>query len=406
MKMYKIWQIIKYEYRRHVFNKRFLFSLLSLPIMVIAMALAAFVIAFFVMDTSPVGYVDYSGVLSDPIPLDIEGDIFNPVFEFIPYTDESQAQQDLDAEQIQAYYVIPEGFPEIRDIELFFTNMPDSSLQNQFRLLILQNLDTFQDLDPQVKARLQEGSQLTMATLDGTREMREDQWFMIITPIIASIIFIITVMTSGGYLLQAVVEEKENRTMEIVITSVTPSQLMTGKTIGNISVGLTQLVVWLIFVWIGLLVGARFWPFLSEISIPGHIVVVMILIFLPAFVMVAAIMATIGAIMTEMSEAQQISGLFSLLITIPFYVTTTIMSNPNGTLALILSFFPLSAPITILIRMAFTTLPTWQITLNVLVLVIIAAFSVWLAGRAFRLGMLQYGKRVSFKDLFGKREPA
>jgi ABC-2 type transport system permease protein len=358
------------------------------------------------VDTSPVGYVDFSRVLSDPIPLDIEGDIFNPAFEFIPYTDEAQAQQDLESGQIQAYYVIPEGFPDIRDIQLFFTDMPDSTLQNQFRLLILQNLDTFQNLDPLVKTRLQEGSLFTMATVDESREMREDQWFLIITPIIISIIFILTVMTSGGYLLQAVVEEKENRTMEIVITSVTPSQLMTGKTIGNISVGLTQLVVWLIFVWVGLMIGARFWPFLSEISIPGQIVVVMLLIFLPAFVMVAAIMSTIGAIMTEMSEAQQISGLFSLLITIPFYVTTTIMSNPNGPLAIILSFFPLSAPITIMMRMAFTNIPTWQITLNVLVLVVLAAFSVWLAGRAFRLGMLQYGKKVSLKDLFRKREPA
>lgn len=404
--MNKIWQIIKYEYRRHVFNKRFLFSLLSLPILIIAMAIAAFMIALFTQDTSPIGYVDDAEVLQNPIPLDIKGDIFNPAINFIPYTDKSQAQQDLEAEQIQAYYVIPVGFPESRDVDLFFIEMPASDAQNQFRLLILQNLDTFQNLDPQVKTRLQEGNKFTMVTLDESREMREDQWFMIIFPIIAGAIFIVTVMTSGGYLLQAVVEEKENRTMEIVITSVTPTQLMTGKTIGNICVGLTQLVVWLIFGWIGLMVGAKFWPFLSGFTLPADMIVVMLLIFLPAFVMVAAIMSAIGAIMTEMREAQQISGLISLLIVIPFYVNSAIMSNPNGPLAIVLSFFPLTAPITILMRMTFTSLPAWQIALNVLVLVLVAGFSVWLAGRAFRLGMLQYGKRLSFKDLFGKRETA
>lgn len=404
--MYKVWQIIKYEYQRHVFNKRFLFSLLSLPITILAMAIAAFVIAFIMIDTSPVGYIDFSTVLSDPVPVEIKGDIFNPVIDFVPYANEAQAQQDLEAGQIQAYYVIPEGFPENRDVDLLYKELPESAVQTQFRQLILQNLDLFQDIDPQVRIRLQEGSQLTMATVDDSREMREDQWFLIIMPILAGIIFIITVMTSGGYLLQAVVEEKENRTMEIVITSVTPSQLMTGKTIGNISVGLTQLVVWLVFGWVGLVIGARFWPFLSEISLPAHVIVVMLLVFLPAFVMVAAIMSTIGAIMTEMSEAQQVSGLFSLLVTIPFYVVTPIMSNPNGTLALVLSFFPLTAPITILLRMAFTNLPAWQIAVNVVVLSIVAAFSVWLAGRAFRMGMLQYGKRLSFKDLFRKHEPA
>jgi ABC-2 type transport system permease protein len=134
--------------------------------------------------------------------------------------------------------------------------------------------------------------------------------------------------------------------------------------------------------------------------------VIMALLFLPAFVMVAAMMSTIGAIMTEMREAQQISGIFSLLFTIPFYAMSTIMTNPNSTLAIILSYFPPSAPITVLLRMGLTTVPTWQIALNILILVIFAVLSVWLAGRAFRLGMLQYGKRLSLKDLFSKQEAA
>ncbi len=78
-----------------------------------------------------------------------------------------------------------------------------------------------------------------MTSVDGSRQMRSDQWFQIFTPFIAGVMFIVVVMTSGGYLLQAVVEEKENRTMEIVITSVSPSRLMLGKIIGNIGVGLT-----------------------------------------------------------------------------------------------------------------------------------------------------------------------
>jgi ABC-2 type transport system permease protein len=404
--MTKVWQIIKHEYTRHVFNKRFLFSLLSLPFTVIAMAVAAVAIALFTTDSSPIGYVDHSGILADAIHWEFDGNLFDPAFDFVSYPNISQAQIDLDEEIIQAYYVIPGDFPEQRDVELFFIKTPNSGAQSQFRGWVLQNLETFQELDDQNVNRLQEGSLFTMVTLDGSREMREDQWFMIAIPIIAGITFIIVVLTSGGYLLQAVVEEKENRTMEIVITSVTPTQLMTGKTIGNISVGLTQLVIWLLFAWIGIAVAGNFFPFLRDISIPGRMIVVMLLVFLPAFVMVAAIMSTIGAIMTEMSEAQQVSGLVSLLVTIPFYVVNPIMMNPNGALAIVLSYFPPSAPITVLMRMAFTTVPTWQITLNILILVAFAIFSVWLAGRAFRLGMLQYGKKIGFRDLFKKQEAA
>lgn len=404
--MTKIWQIIKYEYSRHVFNKRFLFSLLSLPFMVVAMGVAGVLIAFFTQNRSPIGYVDHSGILENAVPLEIEGNIFEPAIEFVSYPGEDQARESLEAERIQAYYVIPEGFLETQVVKLYSQNTLGNSAQDQFRQFILRNLDIFKGLDPQVVERLQDGSLLTLATLDGSREMREDQWFMMIIPIIAGITFIIVVLTSGGYLLTSVVEEKENRTMEIVITSVTPTQLMTGKTIGNISVGLTQLIVWLVFAWIGIVVAGFFWPILRDFSIPDDMIVVMVLVFLPAFVMVAAIMSTIGAIMTEMNEAQQVSGLFSMLVTIPFYVTTPIMVNPNGTLAIILSYFPPSAPITVLLRMASTTIPVWQLSLNILILFAFAVASVWLAGRAFRLGMLEYGKKLSFKDLLRKPEAA
>ena len=404
--MTKLWQIIKYEYSRHVFNKRFLFSLLSLPILVVVMILVTITIGLVSTDTAPVGYIDHSGILLEPIPLEINGNIFNPAIGFVPFVEVSQAQQDLEAEVIQAYYVIPEGFPHQREVELFYLNTPSSSAQSQFRQLILQNLDTFQGLDPQVQVRLQEGSMITIEALDGSREMREDQWFVVFVPLIAGLMFIIVVMTSGGYLMQAVVEEKENRTMEIVITSVTPTQLMAGKTIGNIGVGLTQLIVWLAFALIGVVVGGQFLPFLQEISIPTHYFVVMILVFLPAFIMVAAIMSTIGAIMTEMQEAQQISGLFSLLITIPFYFFQSMMENPNGFLAVLLSYFPLTAPITIPMRMAFTTVPIWEIVLNIAILITFAILAVWLSGRAFRMGMLQYGKKLSLKDIFRKHETA
>ncbi len=402
--MAKIWQIIKYEYTRHVFEKRFLFSLLSLPLMVILIVIVVVAMAYFTVNTAPIGFVDRPGFLSDAAPPGFKGNLFDPAIKFIAYPDTSQAQAALKTKSIQAYYVIPENFPEEREIALYFLKTPSEEAQNQFSQWVRQNLETFTAMDPLILDRLQNGSVFTMEALDGNREMRQDQWYLMLFPVVAGITFIIVVSTSGGYLLQAVVEEKENRTMEIVITSVTPTQLMVGKIIGNISVGLTLLAVWLFFSMIGLSIAGRFWPILRTVSIPGEMFVIMALLFLPAFVMVAAIMSTIGAIMTEMREAQQISGVFSLLFTIPFYAMSAIMTNPNSTLAIILSYFPPSAPITVLLRMGLTTVPTWQIALNILILVIFAVLSVWLAGRAFRLGMLQYGKRLSLKDLFSKQE--
>jgi ABC-2 type transport system permease protein len=404
--MHKTWKIIKHEYTRHVFKKRFLFSLLSLPILVIAMAFIVIAMAFFTVETAPIGYIDQPGFLKDTTPVKIKGNIFEPIIEFIPYVDVKQAQSDLEAKIIQAYYVIPEDFPKNRNVGLIYLKAPSNDAQYQFMELVRKNIDVVQKMDPSVLARLQRGNVFTIVALDGSREMRQDQWFLIFLPIVAGITFIIVVLTSGGYLLQAVVEEKENRTMEIVITSVTPRQLMVGKTLGNIGVGLTQLVVWLIFLWIGISIAGKIWPVLHSITIPSYMFLIMALLFLPAFAMVAGIMSTIGGIMTEVREAQQISGVFSMLVTIPFYAITPIMMNPNSTLAIILSYFPLSAPITVMLRLALTTIPIWQIALIILMLVISAILSMWFAGRVFRMGMLQYGKRLSFRQLFGKQEAA
>jgi len=401
--MDKIWKIIKYEYTRHVFRKRFLFSLLSLPIIVLLMVGVAFLVANFILNTTPVGYVDHSGVLDQPIRPEHNGDIFNPLIDFNSYAKPEQAQADLDADLIQAFFVIPESFPESPDIQLVFEEEPSWEIKNQFLVFVRQNLKIFQTLDPQIKARLDEGSLLTMTSLDGSREMREDQWFMTFTPFIAGILFVLVVMTSGNYLLQAVVEEKENRTMEIMISSVNPGQLMTGKIIGNIAVGLTQLIIWLIFGWIGLKVGGNFWPLLQDFSLPPNYILVLLLVLLPSFVMVAAIMAAIGATMTEAREAQQFSGMFSIPIMIPYYLSSSIMMNPNSPLAVGLSYFPLTAPITILMRMTFTVVPAWQIALNITILVAFAILAIWFAGKAFRLGMLRYGKKLSFGEVLRKR---
>jgi ABC-2 type transport system permease protein len=401
--MSKLWLIIRNEYMRHVFHKRFLFSLLSLPAVVLVMVGVALLIAFFATDTTPIGYVDPSGVLANPISLSESSDIFDPTIQFIAIEDQDQAQADLEAGALQAYYVLPADYPQNNQVELFYLKEPDSNFTYQFENFVRFTLMENANINPEVIDRLSQGFDYTLESADGSRQMRDDQWYLAFTPYIAGIMFMVVVMTSGGYLLQAVVEEKENRTMEIVITSVSPSQLMTGKILGNIGVGLTQLVVWLVFIWIGLKVAGNFWPMMADFSLPPNYIAVMLLLLLPSFVMVAAIMAAIGSTMTEMREAQQISGMFSLLFMAPIYAASTIMQNPNGTLAIVLSYFPLTSPITILMRMSFTVVPAWQIAINVALLVVFALLAIWFATKAFRLGMLQYGKKLTFKEILNAR---
>jgi len=129
----------------------------------------------------------------------------------------------------------------------------------------------------------------------------------------------------------------------------------------------------------------------------------MTLTFLPAFIMIAALMTMVGATATEAREAQQIAGLFSLPIAIPFWFIAAIMENPNGPLAIGFSFFPFTAPMTLPLRSMLTNLPVWQIGLSVGLLFAAAAASIWLASRAFRLGMLRYGKKLTLAEILRPR---
>jgi ABC-2 type transport system permease protein len=102
-------------------------------------------------------------------------------------------------------------------------------------------------------------------------------------------------------------------------------------------------------------------------------------------------------------EGQQVTGLLGLPVWIPYMLTWAIMENPNSPLSITLSLLPMTGPLTMLMRDGFTILPAWQIGLAALVQVLGALGAIWLAGRAFRLGMLRYGKRLKLGEIFHRQ---
>ena len=398
--MTKFWRVFSYEYLRHVLRKRFIFALLSVPLFIFFFGAVAVLMVLLEYNPRPVGYVDLSSVLpARPLLPSGSGDIA-PAVELRHYNDEYTAKSALEARQIQAYFVIQPNYMQTGQVKLVSSDStPSESIKSEFSDFLRTNLLASQ---PEVvSSRIEKGSVLTIISADGSRRMNSDQWLDIAIPVLAGILFIVAINTSGGYLLQAVVEEKENRTMEILVTSVSPDQLMAGKIAGNLSVGLTQLLSWILMAVLAILLVANFIPSIQNPQINRQFFWLVPLTLLPAFVLVAAFMAALGATVTEASEAQPIVGLFTLPIMLPFWFMSQIMLNPSGPLATGLSIFPLTAPVTLPLRSAFMEVPVWQVALSILLLVICAACAVWLAGRAFRLGMLRYGKRLSWKELFG-----
>ncbi len=401
--MNKFLQIFWQEYKRHVIRKRFILMIVSIPALLALVIGIAILSIFITQDKRPVGIVDQASYLRIRQLPGREEYSPEPELQLVYYDDDVSARQALDEGTIQAYYILPVDFQSSGEGQLVYVKSWNTSLTFQFDHLLRLNMT--ESMPEEVARRLSDGNEFVIISLDQSRQMSEDAWGNLVIPFAAGLMIMVVIMTAGGYLLQAVVEEKENRTIEIIVTSVSPTQLMTGKILGDIAVGLTQLLVWFGFLVAGYFMARGSVEWIAQLNISTEYIILLILVVVPTFITVAALMAAVGSITTEMREAQQISGYFTLPIMAPYWFSYLLMTSPNGPLATIMSFFPLTAPVTLTMRAGFTQIPTWQLVINIVELFILAIASLWFAGIAFRAGMLNYGKRLSIKELF-TRNPA
>ncbi|HEX7393752.1 MAG TPA: ABC transporter permease [Anaerolineaceae bacterium] len=398
--MTKFWLVFRNEYLRHVLRKRFIFALLSMPLFVGLMVGVGILAVWADYDGRPVGYIDQSGFFKNARSVPQKSDsLFRPLV-INAYSTIADAKIALENHQIQAFFVIDSHYLDNGKVEATAPDAIKSTTRQDFQSFLRYNLLAGQT--DQVAERVLNGPEIVIQSLNSNRKMAGNEFINILLPLVSGLLFIVVVNTSGSYLVQALIEEKENRTMEIVITSVSDQQLMAGKVVGNLSVGLTELIIWLLFGFLGFAIARRYFPGAQNLNINIDFVGLMIITLLPAFVMVAALMAAIGSTSTNSREAQQWAGLFTLPIVIPFWLIVPLMESPNSPLAVGLSIFPLTAPITLPLRAAFTEVPGWQIAVSLLFLVACAIGALWLAGRTFRLGMLRYGKRLAWREVFRK----
>ncbi len=238
---------------------------------------------------------------------------------------------------------------------------------------------------------------------------------------ITGILIYMFIFMYGTMVMRGVIEEKTNRIVEVIISSVKPFQLMIGKIFGVALVGLTQFVMWvLLTILISTVAETLFIDqaevtgnlnsvdqsvFLNELSkLTGGIDLSLIFIsfifyFLFGYLMYSALFAAVGSAVDAEADTQQ----FMLPITIPlifsFILIQPIMDNPDGALAFWMSLIPLTSPIIMMARLPFGV-EAWQLTLSMLLLIIGFIFTTFIAGKIYRTGILMYGKKISYKELW------
>ena len=236
------------------------------------------------------------------------------------------------------------------------------------------------------------------------------------------------VFINGMMVMRSVMEEKMNRVVEVMISSVKPFYLMMGKIIGVGAVGLTQIIIWLILIPLIAMGANLIFGFDSQQAVMDSavsdinpedmelmasqlmaelravnwwlIVPCFILFFFGGYVIYASLFAGVGsAIGDDLAESQALTMPLTIPVILALYIMFAALRVPNSTLAIWASIFPLFSPIVMPARLAFNP-PAWQIILSILLMIATAIFAVWISARIYRTGILMYGKKGSFKEIW------
>jgi len=235
-----------------------------------------------------------------------------------------------------------------------------------------------------------------ITTLTATGEASGGEKLLEILPYAMLMLLALAIFTGSGYLLMSTVEEKSSRVMEVLLSGLSPGQLMTGKIIGQGMVGLVTLAI---YAGLGVFTAKQFSVFQL---IPPNLFAWLFIYFIMGYFIFAAFNAAIGAAVNEIREAQALQGPVMGLTILMIYLTifsTTISHNPHSTLAQILSFFPPATPFVMPVRLGFVNdpMPTWQLYGAPIVGFAGMFFSMWAAAKIFRVGVLMYGQPPSLK---------
>jgi ABC-2 type transport system permease protein len=344
-----------------------------------------------------IGYVDEVGEFND---YTTQGDLT-----FVPFDTPEEATSALLTGKIDEYFVIPEDYLSTGAIPRFSLEKElevPANIRSAMIGFLQSNLLEGQTT-PQIAERVKSPMLLSNIRLDESGNIAQNQggFEAFIVPMIFGFLLIISIGASSGYLLQGLGEEKENRIMEVLLSSVSPRQLLTGKVLGLGAAGLVQVVIWLA----SLIILARLSSnvvggILAGIQIPGDMLFLGIVYFILGYLFFAVIEAGMGAIGANAKESQQMVVALMLPAVLPFYIFIIFLrDNPDHIVGTILTLIPVTAPMSVFIRLGLSEIPLWELLVSIGLLIAGIVGGIFLAAKAFRVFLLMYGKTPSPREI-------
>ena len=240
---------------------------------------------------------------------------------------------------------------------------------------------------------------LEVVQLKGGHETKANDKGMFFAILIMVMLLYMAVIFYGVSVMRAVLEEKNSRVMEVLLSSATSTELMAGKLIGVGAVGLTQIGIWITMASVYALPALAASASAGEIHIAPLTLVAFALFFLLGYLLYSSVYAAVGAVITSEQEGQQLQFIILLPLILAVFMMGPVMRAPDSPVAMWTSMVPFFSPILMYVRIAIQPPPAWQIALSLLLLVATIAGILVLCARIYRIGILMYGKRPTLPEI-------
>jgi len=402
--MNQIWKIMRWEFINRVKTKLFLITTFALPFFMGAvMYLPTLLMDLEPEDESTIGLVyddeikQLAGRFQERCNTALITQDGNPQFLFSDLNSEEEALDSVLSKFIDGYLVIPSTVIDSGQVRYFSESLSNikiyTSLRRILNQLVIEQRMLDQDIDITLVGKLSKKIEFETYEVDELGKTSEgDELSSFLVPYLFLMILFMTVFMSGQLLLRSVMEERTSRTIEILLSSVTPDEIMKGKIMGLGALGMFQMVFYLV---VGLSVTHyKGWASIDLPQIP-----LFMIFFTTGYLFYAAIFAAMGTFFTSEQEAQQSSGIISLVAVLPMVFASYFITNPGSTFTIGLTYVPPLTPFMMIIRLGTGTVEMNEIIYTTALMV----FSCWLmlgvSGKIFRTAILLYGKKITIREV-------
>jgi len=349
-----------------------------------------------VVETVTIGYIDEAGGFDQ---YTTQGYI-----ELVRFDTPGDAKAALISSNVSEYFVIPSDYLSTGVINRYTLERQletPPAIATGIKNFLTSNMLAGK-VPPETVYRIEYPLDLVTTRLTETGEVATEQggYGNVLIPAIFSLLLALSLQASTVYLVQGLGDEKESRLIEVLLSSVSPRQLLTGKVLGLGAAGLVQVVIWLASLPLLLnLASSTIGGFFGTIQLPANFLVMGIVYFILGYSLFAALSAGVGAISPSVREGQQLSMIYAMLVYVPLWFASFLFIFPDSPIWSVLTIFPVTAPIAVMLRLGVTGIATWELAVSLSVLVLSIILVMFLAIKTFRVYLLIYGKRPAWGEI-------